>query len=875
MTFPLYHMASFTLLLGLTVYYEAVMVLPPAHVPLTAELVSSIQANARVDGLIVPPSVLVDVLDDEKMLASLKRLKFIWFAGGSLPQEVGDKLCKITYLATLFGSTETAFPPHEVLDTEGWAYVKYSPFYGSVMRPYYEDGWFEQVIVRRPELDLFQSVFSTYPELKEFSTGDIYLQHPNQPTLWKFCGRTDDVIVLSNAEKFNPVDYESVVLSHPAVRSALVGGQGKPQTCILLEPKVAIQDEQSRSALLNEIWPTIETANRQSPSYARVMKDFVLFTDSETGVNRAEKGTVQRSPTLDLYLEEIIKLYQKPALPNVVPETLVKAEAIQYRDLRDTLIRIISSCTWLSGQLTPTTDLFDVGLDSLQAVSLSKQINAYLMQVEPHVHPVTPRMIYECSTIENLESHLQATAFSSPERQEEANERKMQSIFNDWSSNLPKAVNPLGRTANNDRVVLLTGSRGSLGPNILSQLLSCPHVSKIYCLNRNEGAESLQSRYAALEDHNPEFPTVNFLKADLSSRGLGLSQSAYQKLQSEVTDIIHNAWDVNFNRPLSTFVKPHIAGVRHLIDLCLSSPNHPKLHFISSTSAVNHGYCKVEDTPNPHHISETVPATWSSAQNMGYAQSKLIAERLIEHTAITSGLRAHICRIGQIAGPTTGKGKWKEREWFPSLIASSAKLRKVPESLGKALDIVDWVPVDSVAKIIVEFLDAPKEEYPRFEKDLDMAIRRSHQPLAPQPAISCSDSSKPTSEIPKNSLSYKPQPQASSVQVFNIVNPHLSTYRDLLPHIQNHCETQLGVVPFSSWLEALKTAAEDEAEAAELPAIKLLGLWEGILAEEQTGGEQRYRLSTVEAVKHSRSMASLTRIGETEVARWMQQWGLR
>ena len=224
MTFPLYHMASFTLLLGLVVYYEAVVVLPPAHVPLTAELVSSIQASAQVNGSIVPPSILVDICDDKIMLAGLKRLRFVWFAGGSLPQEVGDEVCKVTHLANLFGSTETTSPPHEVLDTEDWAYIKYSPFYGSALRPYSEDGLFEHVIVRRPELDLFQSVFSTYPELKEFSTGDIYRQHPTQPTLWKFCGRTYDIIVLSNAEKFNPVDYESIVSSHPAVRSALVGG---------------------------------------------------------------------------------------------------------------------------------------------------------------------------------------------------------------------------------------------------------------------------------------------------------------------------------------------------------------------------------------------------------------------------------------------------------------------------------------------------------------------------------------------------------------------------------------------------------------------------------------------------------------------------
>ena len=641
----------------------------------------------------------------------------------------------------------------------------------------------------------------------------------------------------------------------------------------MVEPKVAIRDDESMRALLNEIWPMIEIANRESPSYARVMKDFVIFTDSERGVERAGKGTVQRSPTLHLHHKEIDKLYETPALPNVVPEILVDADTLKSKGMRDALVRIISSCTWLSGQLEPTTDLFDVGLDSLQVISLSKQINAYLMQAEPDLNPITPRVIYECSTIEKLESHLQAKAVSTFERQTEEMEQKMQSIFDTWSSNLPTAVNSLARIANDSRAALLTGSRGSLGPNILSQLLQRPHVSKIYCLNRTGDIAFLQAQYAAIKDLNPDFPTVNFLTGDLSHPELGLSQPAYRQLQNEVTDIIHNAWDVNFNRPLSAFVKPHIAGVRYLIDLCLSSPKNLNFLFISSTSAIDNRHHEVEVSRNAHHIPETVPSTWSSAQNMGYAQSKLIAERLIEHAALIAGLRARICRVGQIAGPTAGKGKWKEREWFPSLIASSVRLRKVPERLGEALDMVDWVPVDSVAKIMVELLDAVREKYSGLEERPDMATKQGHHPSTPQPAISSSNSSNSTSEVPKNSLFCEQQPQASNVHVFNIVNPHLTTYHDLLPHIQNHCYTPLQIVPFSSWLEALKTTAED-CEAAELPAIRLLAFLEERLAEVQTGSEQRYRLSTAKAMEHSRTLASLTPIGETEVARWMQQWGL-
>jgi len=384
MTFPLFHMASFTLLLGLAVYYGVIPVLPPANEPLTAHLIDSIHTHACVDGSALPPSIVVDLYHEKKFLSRLGRLKYLLFAGGSLPQEVGDAVCRVTNLATVIGSTETAFPPHEVCDSEDWGYVRYSPFHGSVFRPLNEDGLSEQIIVRRLELDLFQSVFSTYPDIDEFRTKDLYWEHPTKPGLWKFCGRTDDVIVFSNAEKFNPVDFEGAVSSHPAIRTALVGGYGKFQTCLLIEPTAIHETEAEKATLLNEIWPTIEGANRVCPSHARVMKDLVVFTDKTRGVERAGKGTVQRMMTLGLYREEIETLYQAPALPSTAPDMLIGNATQEADTLRSALFRIVSACTWLHGELTATADPLELGLDSLQTISLSKQINAYLLQTMPN-----------------------------------------------------------------------------------------------------------------------------------------------------------------------------------------------------------------------------------------------------------------------------------------------------------------------------------------------------------------------------------------------------------------------------------------------------------------------------------------------------------
>ena len=264
-------------------------------------MINSIHANARVDGSVLSPSILVDIYHERSFLPKLSRLKYFLFAGGSLPRKVGDQISRNTYLATLFGSMETAFPPHEVCDSEDWRYVRYSPFNGSVFHPLHEDGVFEHIIFRRRELDLFQSVFSTFPDMDEFWTKGLYRAHPIKSDLWKFCGRTDDVIIFSNAEEFNPVDFESAISSHPAIKTALVGGHGKFQTCLLVEPMAMDWTGEGKISLLNNIWPTISEANHACPTDARVMKDFVIFTEKRRGVERTGKGTVQRMMTLQLY----------------------------------------------------------------------------------------------------------------------------------------------------------------------------------------------------------------------------------------------------------------------------------------------------------------------------------------------------------------------------------------------------------------------------------------------------------------------------------------------------------------------------------------------------------------------------------------------
>lgn len=55
---------------------------------------------------------------------------------------------------------------------------------------------------------------------------------------------------------------------------------------------------------------------------------------------------------------------------------------------------------------------------------------------------------------------------------------------------------------------------------------------------------------------------MSFLQSDLSQEYLGLEIQIYRSLLYDVTHIIYNAWDVNFNFPLALSEVPHLIGIR-------------------------------------------------------------------------------------------------------------------------------------------------------------------------------------------------------------------------------------------------------------------------------------------------------------------------
>ncbi|TGO08305.1 hypothetical protein BTUL_0215g00080 [Botrytis tulipae] len=176
--------------------------------------------------------------------------------------------------------------------------MTFSPLVGAQFR-HYTDDLYELVIVRDDALCASQKVFFIYPHLTQWPTKDLMSKHPTKEGMWKYRGRTDDIIVLLNDVNINPLLMERILMSHPKVVAALLTGTGNVKGAWPIGVVHPPQNEEETTSLVEELWPTVEKANDATyRTEGKGSKDKIIFTSKDKSMLRAGKGSVQRKFTL-------------------------------------------------------------------------------------------------------------------------------------------------------------------------------------------------------------------------------------------------------------------------------------------------------------------------------------------------------------------------------------------------------------------------------------------------------------------------------------------------------------------------------------------------------------------------------------------------
>ena len=250
-----------------------------------------------------------------------------------LPPKIADLLKKRVRLGTAFGSTELVRVAGEDIgeenqedtrqetDVEDHEYIRIEASQMGVEWREVATGRYEMVHVRvkpGPEANNLiqpQYVFLSYPDLGEYSSGDLFSKHPRKSGYWKYEGRKDHSIVLSIGQNVIPRAFEERLEKHPAVRSATVLGNGRPCVCLLLELEeeyweVGCLDCTPGTKLAREIWSVIQRASEGMRTYEQVPRSMVILASRDKPIPRSFKGEVKRREACEVYKDEIEARYK-------------------------------------------------------------------------------------------------------------------------------------------------------------------------------------------------------------------------------------------------------------------------------------------------------------------------------------------------------------------------------------------------------------------------------------------------------------------------------------------------------------------------------------------------------------------------------------
>ena len=301
--------------------------------------------------------------------------------------------------------------------------------------------------------------------------------------------------------------------------------------------------------LIEAIWPSVQEANIEGPAHAQIFKSKVLVTSPDKPFQRVGKGTVIRSAIIKDYSPELEVLYASTAHKG--------GPSLESSHSLEAVIQFVRACaaSFLSKrEMTDQDDLFVAGLDSLQTLELTNGLKAGLNSHlgGPDLASLTSKLVYSHPTVKKLAQYVYRLL--NPDFTDKAGEAVkeqdrvecMESMVEKYTRNLPtKAAAVNGVNGISEMVpgtgisgaglcVVLTGSTGTLGTNLLQTLLSDRNISKIYCLNRARDArERHQESFVAQGKHYDLDMKVKFLTAEFGHEHFG---------QPNEVGLIHVLW---------------------------------------------------------------------------------------------------------------------------------------------------------------------------------------------------------------------------------------------------------------------------------------------------------------------------------------------
>lgn len=311
--------------------------------------------------------------------------------------------------------------------------------------------------------------------------------------------------------------------------------------------------------------------------------------------------------------------------------------------------------------VTPDISLARLGLDSLGCLELAEELESALGMRVP------AEAVVESTTIRSLCAALNGgggdQAFG-----------RMRADAELTADLRPQAFSGAASLAT-ARHVLLTGATGFLGGTLLDLLMK-QSDARVTCLARSDRGPSAHG------------DRVQFVRGDLTSPSAGLAAGTWRQLVARTDAVCHAAASINWIAGYEALRDVNVLGTRDMLRLAAEAG--ASFHFVSSASVCYSTTLGGGSVDERHDALDALEGL-----HFGYAQSKAVAEALVQRTA-TRGVLTRIYRPAFISGDS-GTGRFNRDDMLSRLIAGCVRMGVAPD--------LDWrldaLPVDTVAALIV------------------------------------------------------------------------------------------------------------------------------------------------------------------------------
>jgi amino acid adenylation domain-containing protein/thioester reductase-like protein len=328
------------------------------------------------------------------------------------------------------------------------------------------------------------------------------------------------------------------------------------------------------------------------------------------------------------------------------------------------------------GEITRDDDFFELGGDSLLALHL-------LVEVEQAFDvKLTLKGFYSGPTVKQLSEVIDA---GGPQKARQTSKDDLDRVASDLA--LVDGL-VLGNVAvgNDPKFILVTGASGFMGLHIVSELLRRSSSVRVLCTMRDavtsEAHKRLSTKLEQFGLWRDDFAErIEIVSGDLGVKRLGLPQSMWADLESDLEAVVHCGGIVDFLHDYEYHRRVNVLSTVDLLKLAMKGKRKAMYH-LSSADVVKYEGDHIVDRP-----SQSAPAS-------GYALSKWVAEQLVANARLR-GADVTLFRIGE-AMPHRRTGLPNVSSLVYLLLKTCLTLGEYPEGLVR----LDYTPVDCIAQVV-------------------------------------------------------------------------------------------------------------------------------------------------------------------------------